>query len=196
MSESKKAKLFKLNNLMSSCSNCALHCGSSRFVFGDGNPDAEILFIGEAPGKNENETGIPFVGTSGKSLDKMLESINIKRGDVYVTNILKCRPPANRDPLPEEVEACKPWLEQQIKIIDPKIIITLGRFSLNCFLPDAKMSLVHGKIFDIKIKGVGTKKLLPFYHPAAARQNRKTRALFEEDFQIIPQLLKQTKKEQ
>ncbi|EKD58877.1 MAG: hypothetical protein ACD_56C00036G0009 [uncultured bacterium] len=179
---------------MLSCSQCILHCDATHVVFGAGNPEAEIMFIGEAPGKKEAETGIPFVGSSGKILDKMLASINLKREDIYLTNILKCRPPGNRDPLPEEVAACLPWLEKQIAIIDPKIIITLGRFSLNCFLPEAKISQVHGELFDIEIKNAGIKKLLPFYHPAAARQNKKTRAMFEEDFKKISIILKQIKK--
>ncbi|EKE18709.1 MAG: Phage SPO1 DNA polymerase-related protein [uncultured bacterium] len=196
MRMTKKEQLSKLNIKMSKCSKCLLHCGNSHIVIGDGNLDAEILFIGEAPGKNEDKLGIPFIGSSGRILDKMLESINLKREDVYITNILKCRPPENRDPLPEEVYDCQPWLEQQIKIINPKLIITLGRFSLNCFLPEVKISQVHGELFDIEINNIGTKKILPFYHPAAARQNRKTRVLFEEDFAKIPAILKQIKKEQ
>ena len=153
------------------------------------------MLIGEAPGKKEDELGVPFVGSAGRSLDERLAAINLKREDVYVTNICKCRPPANRDPLPEELAACWPWLEKQIAIIDPKIIITLGRYALNCFLPDAKISEVHGQTFDIDLPDIGKRKLLPFYHPSAARQNRVTRQKFVDDFQKIPKLLSQTKKE-
>lgn len=151
------------------------------------------MFIGEAPGKKEDELGIPFVGTSGKSLNKMLELINLKREDVYLTNICKCRPPENRDPLPEEVAACLPWLEEEIKIISPEIIVTLGKYALNSFFPDAKISEVHGKILKINLAKIGVQKIFPIHHPAAARCNRKTRAIFNEDFQKIPDILKNKK---
>lgn len=180
---------------MSACSKCSLRENCSRVVFGAGNPEAKIMFIGEAPGKKEDELGIPFVGSSGKILDKMFESIKIKREDVYLTNICKCRPPENRDPLPEEIQECWPWLEKQLEIISPKIIITLGKFALNSFLPEAKISQVHGQLINIEIEKIGKIKLFPLHHPAAARISRKTRALFEEDFQKIPTLLK-SKKEQ
>ncbi|KKP90319.1 MAG: Phage SPO1 DNA polymerase-related protein [Candidatus Moranbacteria bacterium GW2011_GWC2_37_73] len=180
---------------MSVCNNCKLRKNCSHVVFGAGNPEAKIIFIGEAPGKKEDELGVPFVGSTGRILDKMLASIKIKREDVYLTNICKCRPPENRDPLPEEVAECWPWLEKQIAIISPTIIITLGKYALNSFLPTAKISEVHGKIIDVEIKKIGKIKLFPLHHPAAARINRKTKALFEEDFQKIPNLL-QSKKEQ
>jgi DNA polymerase len=187
---SKGTSLQKLNKTLSTCSLCVLRSGCSRIVTGIGNAEARIMFVGEAPGKKEDELGIPFVGSSGKILDKMLESIGLQREEVYLTNILKCRPPANRDPLPEEVSACLPWLEEEIKIINPEIIITLGRFSLNCFLPQAKISEVHGEIFKIALGNKTKLKLIPFYHPAAARQNKKTRALFTEDFQKITTVLR------
>jgi DNA polymerase len=191
----KKEALEKLNKKMSACSKCALCDGISNVVFGDGNPDAQIMFIGEAPGKKEDELGIPFVGSTGKILDKMLEDINIKRADVYLTNICKCRPPDNRDPLPEEIKQCWPSLEKQIEIIEPKIVATLGRYALNCFLPEAKISDVHGQIISVDTKKIGPIKLFPLHHPAAARINRKTRAIFAEDFEKIPKILK-NKKEQ
>ncbi|EKE25890.1 MAG: hypothetical protein ACD_5C00008G0001 [uncultured bacterium] len=191
----KEEKLNKLNTLMSVCSRCTLHCGASRVVSGAGNPEAEIIFIGEAPGKKENELGIPFVGSSGRILDKMLNSIKLKREDVYLTNIIKCRPPENRDPLPEEVIQCLPWLEKQIEIISPKIIVTLGKYALNIFLPDKKISEVHGRLIEIDFPKIGKLKIFPVHHPAAARQNKKTRAIFEEDFQKIPIILRQIKKE-
>lgn len=191
----KERQLKKLNEKMSSCSACALRSNCTRVVFGEGDPEAEIMFIGEAPGKKEDETGIPFVGSSGRILDKMLESIKIKREEVYLTNICKCRPPKNQDPLPEEVKTCWPYIEKQIAIIDPKIIVTLGKYALNAFLPDAKISEVHGKIQEIELPKIGKRKIFPSYHPAAARQNRKTRALFNEDFEKIPKILEKIKKE-
>lgn len=193
--EIKKNKLDNLGSRMSSCSRCKLFSNRRRVVFGAGNPDAEIIFIGEAPGKKEDELGIPFVGSSGKILDKMLASIKMKREDVYVTNICKCRPLENRDPLPEEIQECLPWLEKQIEIIDPKIIVTLGKFALNSFLPIAKISEVHGTIIETNIPKIGKVSLFPLHHPAAARINRKTRELFEADFKKIPNLVK-NKKEQ
>ncbi len=181
----KKEQLERLNKKMSACNNCALRENCSSVVFGDGNPEAEIMFIGEAPGKKEDELGIPFVGSTGRILDKRLASIRIEREDVYLTNICKCRPPENRDPLPEEVAQCRPWLEKQIAIIQPKIVVTLGKYALNSFMPNAKISEVHGQVINIEIKKIGKIKLFPIHHPAAARISRKTRALFEEDFQKI-----------
>ena len=191
----RKEQLEKLNNKMSLCSKCTLHCNASRIVAGDGNPEAAIMFIGEAPGKKEDELGIPFVGSTGRILDKMLLETKLKREDVYLTNICKCRPPENRDPLAEEMEECLPWLEKQIEIINPKLIVTLGRYALNCFLPKVKISEIHGEIQESFIKGIGKTTLFPLHHPAAARINRKTRAIFEEDFKKIPNLLRQIKKD-
>jgi len=187
---SNHSRLEKLNKKMSACSTCALRSGCTQVVFGSGNPTAKILFIGEAPGKKEDETGIPFIGNSGKILDDKLAGIHIERQDVYITNICKCRPPENRDPLPEEIATCWPWLEKQIEIIQPKIIVTLGNYALNYFLPSAKISQVHGQVTKVEIKKIGKINLFPLHHPAAARQNRKTRALFNEDFQKIPKILK------
>lgn len=186
---SKLDQLNKLDARMAKCSQCALRSNCTQVVFGAGSAEAQIMFIGEAPGKKEDELGIPFVGSSGRILDKMLVDIHIKREDVYVTNVCKCRPPENRDPLPEEINACWPWLEKQIEIIDPKIIIPLGNYALNYFLPDAKISQVHGKVLELAIPKIGTRKIFPIHHPAAARQNKKTRALFNTDFQKIPTLL-------
>ncbi len=192
----KANQLEKLNLEMSQCTKCPLRSDCQRVVFGAGNTQTEIIFIGEAPGKKEDELGIPFVGSTGRILDKMLESIQLKREDVYLTNICKCRPPENRDPLPEEINVCSQWLEKQIEIINPKMIITLGRFALNYFLPDTKISAVHGNILKINTPKIGEIKLFPLHHPAAARINRQTRALFTQDFQKIPNILNQIKKEQ
>ena len=176
---------------MSACSQCALRCGASRVVPGAGNPDARIMFIGEAPGKKEDQLGVPFVGAAGKFLDEMLASIKLKREDVYIANVCKCRPPENRDPLPEEIKLCWPWLEKQIAIIDPQIIITLGRHSLNRFLPDAKISEAHGQTFEINLPRIGKRKLFALYHPAAALYNGSMREILKKDFKKIPKILKQ-----
>jgi len=193
---SNQSQLTKLNSEMSACTKCPLRAGCQHVVFGAGNPQAQIMFIGEAPGKKEDELGIPFMGSTGRILDKMLEGIKIKREDVYLTNLCKCRPSENRDPLPAEIAQCVPWLEEQIKIIQPKIIVTLGRFALNYFLSEAKISQVHGNISEINIEKIGKVKIFPIHHPAAARINRQTRAIFTQDFQKIPNLLSQIKKEQ
>jgi len=194
-SNSKAQKLEKFNQKMSACTKCALRSGCQQVVFGSGNPEAEIIFIGEAPGKKEDELGEPFVGSSGKILNKMLADIHMKREDVYITNICKCRPSENRDPLPEEISACWPWLEKQIALIRPKIIVTLGKYALNHFLPTAKISEIHGQVIEINMKKIGELKIFPLHHPAAARQNKKTRASFNEDFQKIPKVLEKIKKE-
>lgn len=191
----KTKQLTELNKKMLKCSLCALCSNRGRVVFGSGNSDAQILFVGEAPGKKEDELGIPFVGSSGRILDKALESIHLKREDIYITNICKCRPPENRDPLPEEIQECWPWLEKQIAIIDPKIIVTLGKFALNSFIPNAKISEVHGQIIEINLPKIGKRKIFPIHHPAAARISKKVRTLFAQDFQKISKII-QNKKEQ
>lgn len=160
-----------------------LYQTATHAVPGEGNPDADILFIGEAPGFFEDQQGRPFVGNAGKLLDKMLSSINLKRQDVFITNIIKHRPPDNRDPLPEEIKLYAPFLKRQIKIIEPKIIATLGRFSMNLFLPEAKISLSHGRTFQ-----VGKYLILPLYHPAAALRAGNILRELENDFAKLSQI--------
>lgn len=167
---------------------------ATQLVFGDGNPEAKLLFVGEAPGKNEDIKGLPFVGAAGKFLDEMLSSIGLKRRDIYITNIVKYRPPNNRDPLPEEKLAFLPYLKKQIAIIKPKIIVTLGRHSGLAFLPDLFISREHGQAKRIKVMLEHTESklvILPLYHPAAALYNGGLRATLLEDFAVIPSLLKQ-----
>lgn len=158
---------------------------ATQLVFGDGNPDADIVFVGEAPGKNEDIQGKPFVGAAGKFLNEMLESIGLNREDVYITNIVKYRPPNNRDPLSEEKDAFLPFLQAQIEVIQPKVVIPLGRHSMNCFLPDLQISKVHGQPKRYK-----NMVYLPLYHPAAALYNGGMRNTLLEDFASIPALLK------
>ena len=182
---------------MSACSKCVLRCGASRVVAGAGNPDAKIMFIGEAPGKKEDELGIPFVGSAGKFLDEMLSTIKLNRSDIYIANVCKCRPPGNRDPRPEEIDECWPWLEKQIIIIDAAVIVTLGKHSLNRFVPNAKISESHGKLFEINLPQIGMRKIFALYHPAAALYNGSMRKILIEDFKKIPKILNnKIKKEQ
>jgi uracil-DNA glycosylase family 4 len=162
---------------------------ATQLVFGDGNPDTDMVFIGEAPGKNEDLQGKPFVGAAGKFLNQLLEMIKITREDVYITNIVKYRPPNNRDPLPEEKSAFMPFLDQQLTIIQPKLVITLGRHSLNCFLPQLVISEVHGQPKRFK-----DRVYLPLFHPAAALYNGGLRQVLIDDFARIPTILNQISK--
>ena len=161
----------------------------TRVVPGEGNPDAEIMFIGEAPGRQEELVGRPFVGAAGRLLNRLLKVIDIKREDVYITNLVKCRPPKNRDPLPEEIEACSGWLNEQIGSVRPKLIVLLGRFATNRFLPNIKISEVHGRKFIRDINNLGTFVFFPTYHPAAALYNKSLEKSLEDDFKKIPELL-------
>ena len=167
---------------------------ATNLVMGDGNVDADIVFIGEAPGKNEDEQGIPFVGAAGKFLDTMLETINLKRTDIYITNIVKYRPPNNRDPLPEEKSTFWPYLVRQLDVINPKIVVTLGRHSMEYFLPGQKISLIHGQPKRVQF---GERKLvvMPLYHPAAALYNGGMRQTLNEDFMKLPKLINILEKE-
>ena len=161
---------------------------AKNLVIGDGNLDADIVFIGEAPGKNEDEQGLPFVGSAGKFLNEMLESVGIKRSDVYITNIVKYRPPDNRDPLPEEKSAFWPYLVRQLDAIQPLIVVTLGRHSMEYFLPDHKISAVHGQPKRIPFNE-SKLVIVPLYHPAAALYNGGLRATLLEDFKKVPKIL-------
>lgn len=162
--------------------------GATQLVFGVGSPDAQIVFIGEAPGKNEDLQGEPFVGAAGKFLNEMLEMIGLKRADVYITNIVKYRPPGNRDPLPDEKEAFMPYLESQLDVIKPVLTVTLGRHSLNCFLPELRISECHGK--PKRYKG---RIYLPLFHPAAALYNGDMRQTLIDDFASIPAIIEKIK---
>lgn len=166
---------------------------ATQLVFGDGNPNAEIVFIGEAPGKNEDLQGKPFVGAAGKFLNEMLKMIDLNRGDVYITNIVKYRPPNNRDPLPDEKIAFLPYLKRQLEIIWPKLIVTLGRHSLEVLLPGLKISQTHGQPKRVKIgkQDSAAWVILPLFHPAAALYNGSMRQTLVDDFAKIPAILEQ-----
>lgn len=172
---------------------------ATNLVMGDGNPDAEIVLIGEAPGKNEDLQGLPFVGASGKFLNEMLASIGLSRRDVYITNIVKYRPPENRDPTLVEKQMFLPYLQRQLEVIEPKLVVTLGRHSANCFVPELKISDQHGLLSELELDFASTGKksykvgFLPLYHPAAALYNGKMRSVLMEDFAKIPSLIKKIK---
>lgn len=159
---------------------------ATQLVFGDGSPNAKLVFIGEAPGKNEDLEGKPFVGAAGKFLNEMLALIGLKRSDVYITNIVKYRPPNNRDPLPEEKLAFLPYLHEQLKVIKPRLTVFLGRHSMNSFFPELFISRVHGRV----IKDGAGRAYLALYHPAAALYNGGMRQTLIDDFSRIPHILK------
>jgi len=184
-----------LEEKIKKCCVCHLRETCSQVVPGEGNPKAEILFIGEAPGAEEDKQGRPFVGASGKFLSQMLETINLKREDVFIANVLKCRPPANRDPLPEEAAACWPWLLEQIKSIKPKLIVLLGRHAMERFLPNQKISKIHGTALRRDIPGIGKQVFYALYHPAAALYNGSLRDVLLADFKKIPKVLKAIERE-
>jgi uracil-DNA glycosylase family 4 len=179
----KTAELKKLEDEMIADAALPL-AGSANLVFGEGNIDCAVMFIGEAPGMNEDRLKRPFVGRGGQLLDQMIASIGWKRPDVYITNIVKRRPPENRDPLPAEIEAYQPYLTRQIAIINPKVIVTLGRFSMNYFLPDAKITRDHGKVLS-----VDGRIIFPVYHPAAALRSTEMAKTLAEDFKKIPDVV-------
>ena len=162
-----------------------LKAGAKQLVFGDGNPDAQIVFIGEAPGKHEDEQGLPFVGAAGKFLEEMLNMIGMKRSGVYITNIVKYRPPGNRDPYPDEKAAFLPFLRSQLEVIKPKLVVTLGRHSMDSLLPGLQISRCHGQ--PKRYKG---QVYLPLFHPAAALYNGSMRQMLIDDFMLIPAILK------
>src|SRR3954470_10030080 len=161
-----------------------LAAGATQLVFGDGNPDAEVVFVGEAPGKNEDEQGLPFVGAAGRFLEEMLSGIGLKRSQVYITNIVKYRPPENRDPYPDEKAAFLPYLRSQLEVIKPRVVVTLGRHSMDSLLPGLQISQCHGQP-----KRYGGQVYMPLFHPAAALYNGAMRQTLLEDFQRIPLVL-------
>ena len=178
--------LSELYKEIASCEDCELSRNRSRAVPGEGSEDADLLFIGEAPGWYEDQQGRPFVGPAGHFLDELLHSIGLRRQDVYIANVIKCRPPSNRDPLPLEVKACRRWLDRQIELISPKVIVTLGRYSLAQFFPGDAIGKAHGK--------ARTKDGIIYfamYHPAAALHQQSLRQVIVEDMLKIPPLLAQ-----
>ncbi|NLH08896.1 MAG: uracil-DNA glycosylase [Chloroflexi bacterium] len=163
------------------CTRCPLHRGRTKAVPGEGSPNADIMFIGAGPGYHEDRQGRPFVGASGSFLTEMLEGIGLRREDVFIANVVKCRPPGNRDPEPHEIQACSVYLDRQIALIDPKVIVTLGRFSMAKWFPTARISRIHGQA-----RKVNGRLIVPFFHPAAALHQPPLRQAVEEDFRKLP----------
>jgi DNA polymerase len=178
------------------CTRCPLHQTRTNVVFGAGDADADLMFVGEAPGRTEDELGLPFVGQAGKLLDKLLGEIGLERGDVFVCNTLKCRPPGNRDPQPMEIEACRDYLERQVELIQPKVIATLGNFSTKLLRGDPTgITRLHGQVEERTI-GARTVNLYPLFHPAAALYTPSMVETLRADFARIPGLLAQPAPEQ
>ncbi len=187
----REIELRKIKDEVINCHKCSLYKTRTCPVIGQGNHQAKIMFIGEAPGFNEDKTGRPFCGQAGKVLDELLDSIKIKREEIYICNILKCRPPDNRDPQKEEIAACTPYLEKQIEIIQPEIICSLGNYAAVYLLEKFDLSdkvqgisKIHGQVFETKA-AFGPIKIIPFYHPAVAVYNEKMKETLEEDFKIL-----------
>ena len=188
---SDEQELEKLAKQIVVCTKCELHRSRKKAVPGEGPTHAEIMFIGEGPGARENEQGRPFVGAAGKFLDQLLEQAGVTRADVWITNVVKCRPPGNRDPLPDEIETCTSnYLQHQIKIVNPSIIVTLGRFSMGLFFKGAKITQIHGQM-----RKVADRFVIPMYHPAAALHQVSLKPAIMDDFAKLPELLKEARAE-
>lgn len=185
----KEEMMSKVTAAVKACTKCRLRTGARNAVPGEGNLDSEIAFVGEAPGRVEDETGRPFVGRAGILLEQSLKEISYARKDVWIGNIVKHRPPENRDPLPDEISACEQFLIYQLKIISPLLVVTLGRFALNYFYPQGRITLDRGTVLQTK-----NYKIFPIYHPAAALRNPEMMCGFKEDFAKIPEILSLVKK--
>ena len=182
-------KLEKLAKQIKVCTRCELHRSRTEAVPGEGPTSAEIMFIGEGPGATEDKQGRPFVGASGKFLNQLLEQAGVTRADVFITNVVKCRPPGNRDPLPDEIEICTSnYLQHQIEIVNPSIIVTLGRHSMGLFFKGAKITQIHGQM-----RQVGDRFVIPMFHPAAALHQLSLRDTIMADFARLPELLKEAR---
>jgi uracil-DNA glycosylase len=188
--EERRAALDAIAAEVEVCTRCRLAAGRSRAVPGEGHPDTEVAFVGEGPGLNEDQQGRPFVGAAGGLLNELLESIGWRREEVFITNVVKCRPPGNRDPEPDEIAACAPFLHRQLQVLDPALVVTLGRFSLQAFMPGARIGQAHGTTRPVD-PGSGAAAALAFamYHPAAAFRQAALRRTMQEDMCAIPQAL-------
>ncbi|HEY8600809.1 MAG TPA: uracil-DNA glycosylase [Thermomicrobiales bacterium] len=178
------ADITELRQLVATCTACELCRGAKMGVPGEGPLPTEIMFIGEAPGFHEDQQGKPFIGAAGQFLNELLGKIGLDRGDVYITNVVKHRPPGNRDPLPDEMAACRPYLDRQIELVDPRMIVTLGRFSMARWFPGGRISQIHGQP-----KTVDGRIIVPMYHPAAALHQAALKATIEADFLKLPRYL-------
>jgi uracil-DNA glycosylase len=183
-----QTELQQLDAVIRQCPLCDLSTTRTKAVPGDGPADAELMFVGEGPGFHEDRQGRPFVGAAGQFLDQMLASIGLERRQVFVTNVVKCRPPNNRDPLPAEIAACAPYLDKQMALINPLVIVTLGRHSMARFFPGEKISAIHGTA-----RVVDGRTVVALYHPAAALHQQSLRATLEEDFRKLPRFIEEAK---
>lgn len=172
------------------CTLCELSVSRTNAVPGAGPPNADVLFIGEGPGWHEDQQGLPFVGASGRFLTELIERAGLTRDDVFITNVVKCRPPGNRDPLPDEMEACSPYLNRQIDAIDPLVVVTLGRFSMSRYFPGERISRIHGQA-----RVVGKRTVVPMYHPAAALHQNALKGAIEEDFDQLGKIVAKARSE-
>jgi uracil-DNA glycosylase len=186
-----EADIPELRQLVGGCTACELHRGAKMGVPGEGPVPAEIMFIGEAPGFHEDQQGKPFIGAAGQFLNELLGKIGLDRGQVYITNVVKHRPPGNRDPLPDEMAACRPYLDRQIELVNPRMIVTLGRFSMARWFPGGRISQIHGQP-----KTVGGRIIVPMYHPAAALHQAALKATIEADFLRLPRFLAEMRQNQ
>lgn len=182
------ATLHDISALMGDCRRCALAATRTNLVFGAGNPDARVMIVGEAPGRNEDLRGEPFVGAAGRLLDELLDHAGLQRSDVYIANVLKCRPPNNRDPLPAEIDTCTPFLEEQVRVIAPDVLVTLGNFATRFMLEtDEPISRLRGVP-----RRMGRFTVLPVFHPAAAIYDRSKRDILFGDFSVLKRLLRES----
>ena len=189
--EARRERLVEVYNQASICERCSLSETRNRVVFGAGNADADLMFVGEAPGAEEDRQGLPFVGRAGAFLSELLEGIGMKREDVFINNVLLCRPPGNRDPQPEEIDSCRPWLEQRIELIEPRVICTLGNFATKLLTANPTgITKVRGTPQQQLIGGRFV-HLLPLFHPAAGLRTPRVAEQLREDFRRIPDLLQQ-----
>jgi DNA polymerase len=189
--EDRRRDLVELYREASGCVRCPLHQGRTKVVFGSGNADADLMFVGEAPGMHEDQQGLPFVGRAGKLLDQLLGEVGLERSDVFITNVLLCRPPGNRDPQPDEIDTCKPYLHRKIELIEPKVICTLGNFATKLITRSQRgITGVHGRP-QVHELGGRTVRVYPLYHPAAALRSTGTLGELREDFARLPALLEE-----
>ncbi len=189
-SEQRRAALEEIAEEVRVCTRCRLAAGRTRAVPGEGSPDTEVVFVGEGPGQNEDRQGRPFVGAAGRLLEELLGMIGWRREDVFITNVVKCRPPNNRDPEPDEMAACAPYLRRQLEILDPAVLVTLGRFSLQTFMPGDRISRVHGTSRPIEPStGAPAATGYALYHPAAALRQASLKETMQRDMAAVPEVL-------
>ncbi|MCX7623866.1 MAG: uracil-DNA glycosylase [Thermomicrobium sp.] len=188
--ENAEERLAEIAARVRACTRCDLWRTRTQAVPGEGNPRAEVMFIGEAPGYHEDRQGRPFVGAAGQFLNELLARAGLRREEVYITNVVKCRPPGNRDPLPDEIAACAPYLEEQLAVIRPRVVVTLGRYSMARWFPNEKISRIHGQA-----RRIGEYVVVPMYHPAAALHQPALKELVEKDFDKLREIVAQARAE-